>query len=222
MSALPLCLGHRGARSCASVAENTIASFDLALEHGCDGFEFDVRLTGCGRVVVCHDAEVDGIAVSKAGCDQLQQLPELGSVLTRYADRAFLDIELKVPALESQVLVVLKEHAPQRGYVVSSFLPEVLAALRVRSGSVVLGLICDKRKQLERWQDLPVQYVIPHYSLITPELVDEVHEAGRMLLAWTVNDKASMLRLHGWGVDGIISDETELLVSTLAAGESPG
>lgn len=215
-----LLLGHRGARATASVAENTLASFDLALKHGCDGFEFDVRMKNCGRAVICHDPVVDGISVSTAACQELTHLPELRGILARYAERAFLDIELKVPGLESFVLVVLKEHVPLRGYVVSSFLPEVLSELRARSGSVVLGIICDKPNQLARWKDLSVQYVIPHYSLITRELVDELRGAGRSLLAWTVNDKDSMLRLRDWGVDGIISDDTELLVRTLGVNRS--
>ena len=36
-----LLLGHRGARQYAT--ENSFDAFDVALEHGCDGFEFDVR-----------------------------------------------------------------------------------------------------------------------------------------------------------------------------------
>lgn len=215
-----LLLGHRGARATKSVAENTLPSFDLALKHGCDGFEFDVRMTNCGRAVICHDAEVDGITVATAGCEELTHLPELRDVLARYGRHAFLDIELKVPSLESFTLVVLHEHAPQRGYVVSSFLPGVLSELRARSESVVLGIICDKPNQLAQWKTLPVQYVIPHYSLITRELLNQVHAAEKTLLAWTVNDKDSMLRLHDWGVDGIISDDTELLVRTLGAGRS--
>lgn len=211
----PLLLGHRGARATKSVAENTLASFNLALKHGCDGFEFDVRMKNCGRAVICHDPEVDGITVSAAACEELTHLPELRGILARYADRAFLNIELKVPGLESQVLTVLKEHVPQQGYVVSSFLPGVLSELRTRSGSVVLGIICDKQTQLEQWRELPVQYVIPHHSLITQQLLNEVHAAGLNLLTWTVNDKHSMVRLRDWGVDGIISDDTELLVSTL-------
>ena len=43
--------------------EQRFASFDLALKHGFDGFEFDVRLTACGTAVVCHDPKVGGIAV---------------------------------------------------------------------------------------------------------------------------------------------------------------
>lgn len=220
MSPPPLLLGHRGARATTSIAENTLASFDLALKHGCDGFEFDVRMKYCGRAVICHDPVVDGITVATAACEELTHLPELRGVLARYAERAFLDIELKVPGLESFVLVVLKEHVPQRGYVVSSFLPEVLSELRARSSSVVLGIICDKQNQLDKWKALPVEHVIPHYSLVTRELVNDVHAAGRSLLVWTVNDKDSMLRLRDWGVDGIISDDTELLVRTLGASPS--
>jgi len=220
MFAHSLLLGHRGARATTSVAENTLASFDLALKHGCDGFEFDVRMKTCGRAVVCHDAEVDGITVATAGCEELTHLPELRGVFARYAQRAFLNVELKVAGLESQVLMVLQEHAPQWGYVVSSFLPDVLSELRTRSESIVLGIICDKAKQLDKWKELPVHYVIPHYSLITRELLNEVHGAGKTLLAWTVNDKDSMLRLRDWGVDGIISDDTELLVSTLGPGRT--
>jgi len=211
----PLLLGHRGARASASVAENTLASFDLALKHGCDGFEFDVRLTGCECAVICHEPKVRGVTVSKAKPGQLSNLPTVQDVLARFAKRAFLDIELKVPGLASQVLVALREHPPQRGYVVSSFLPDVLFELSIRSSSIPLGMICENRKQLQRWGDLPLLYVIPEYSLITAELVQQVHRAGRMLLAWTVNDKSAMLRLAEWGVDGIISDKTELLVKTL-------
>jgi len=57
--------------------------------------------------------------------------------------------------------------------------------------------------------------VIPHHSLVTRDLVQEVHRVGKKLLTWTVNDPTAMLRFAEWRVDGIISDETELLVQTL-------
>src|SRR6202451_3269371 len=103
MSDRPLLLGHRVARASTSIPENTPASFDLALEHGCDGFEFDVRLAGGGCCVVCHDPTVDGITVSGADANQLTHLPLLDDVLRRYAQRAFLDIALKVGGLESNI-----------------------------------------------------------------------------------------------------------------------
>ncbi len=214
MSDLPLLLGHRGARASTSIPENTLASFDLALEHGCDGFEFDVRLTGCGRCVVCHDPKVDSVTVAQATADQLTDLPILETVLQRYCQRAFLDIELKVTGLESKVLNALREYRMEQDYVVSSFLSEVVMELKTRSQKIQAGIICDKPGQLACWRETNAEYVIAHHSLVTAKLVKEVHSAGRKLFAWTVNDRKAMLRLADYGVDGIISDDSELLVDT--------
>jgi glycerophosphoryl diester phosphodiesterase len=214
MSDPPLLLGHRGARASALVPENTPASFDLALEDGCDGFEFDVRLTGCGRSVVCHDPKVDGIVVSRATANQLLHLPLIEDVLQRYSQRAFLDIELKTPGLESKILNLLREYRIEEDYLVSSFLPEVVIELKTRSPKIQTGIIFDKPGQLVCWRETSVEYVIPHYSLVTRALVQEVHSAGSKLFTWTVNDREAMLLLADWGVDGIISDDTKLLVKT--------
>lgn len=222
MPDFPLLLGHRGARVSRAVPENTFASFDLALEHGCDGFEFDVRLTKSRRALVCHDAKVGRVTVSRATRDQLSHLPDLGAVLQHYGQRAFLDIELKVRDLESKTLTAIREHAPRRGYVVSSFIPDVVMELEARSPAVSLGIICENRTQLKRWRKLPVDYVIAHKSLVSWKLVREVQDAGKKLLVWTVNDKEAMLRLAGWGVDGIISDDTQLLVRTLRKAKGAG
>ena len=164
--ALPLLLGHRGSRASAGVPENTFASFDLALKHGCDGFEFDVRLTACGTAVVCHDPKVGGITVARAQAKRLPQLPRLDQVIKGYGQRAFLDIELKVKDLESKVLTALSNHPPSQDYVVSSFIPDVVMDLEARSAAVRIGLICETAAQLARWRDLPVDCVIPHQSLV--------------------------------------------------------
>ena len=210
----PLLLGHRGARASASVAENTLASFALALEHGCDGFEFDVRLSGSGRAVISHDDKVQGLTLSQTTRDAQLSLPILGQVLEAFAQRAFLDIELKVPGLESELVLSLEKHPPQRGYVVSSFLPSVLASLHALNKAIPLGILCERGIELKRWRDLPVNYVMPHHSLITKQLVEELRSADKTIFAWTVDEKDAMLRFWEWGVHGIISDDTQLLVRT--------
>lgn len=213
--ALPLLLGHRGSRVSPGFPENTYASFDLALEHGCDGFEFDVRLTGCGTAVVCHDPKVGGVTVARAQARRLPQLPRLDDVIKGYGQRAFLDIELKVKDLESQVLTALNNNPPSQDYVVSSFIPDVVMDLEARSPAVRIGLICETATQLARWRDLPVDCVIPDQSLVNRSLVQDIQGAGCRIFVWTVNEQEAMRRLAHWGVDGIISDDTELLVRTL-------
>jgi glycerophosphoryl diester phosphodiesterase len=217
----PLLLGHRGARATRTIPENTLPSFDLALEHGCDGFELDVRLTADGRAVICHDPSIGGRDVSGAGSDDLKHLPQLNAVLARYARQAFLDIELKVPGLEPVISNAIKTHGPVRAYVVSSFLPEVLQALHAFDASIPLGLICEDAAQLAAWRSLPVEYVIPHHSLLDGNLCSALHGAGKKVFVWTVNIEESMLHFRDIGIDAIISDNTKLLVETIRGQPGP-
>jgi glycerophosphoryl diester phosphodiesterase len=214
----PLLLGHRGVRGRKSTPENTLASFDVALASGCNGFEFDVRLTADGRAVVCHDAESQGIEIARSSAKELAKelkLPLLREVLTRYQSTAFLDIELKVPGLERITVDLLRQYAPARGFVVSSFLPDVLEAVHGLDAAIPLGLISETQVQLGRWLPLPVEYVIPHHILVRRELVAEIKAAGKKILVWTVNAPADMRRFSQWGVDGMISDDPELLALTI-------
>ena len=87
--------------------------------------------------------------------------------------------------------------------------------LKARSAVVPVGLICQQVNQLVRWPTFPVDYVIAHQSLLDRKLVQEVHDAGKKLFVWTVNDSKAMLRFAEWGVEGIIADDTQLLVNTL-------
>jgi glycerophosphoryl diester phosphodiesterase len=210
----PLLLGHRGARASRETPENSLASFELCLQHGCDGFEFDVRLSGDGQAVICHDAVFGGVSIASATAESLA-LPTLEEVLRQFAGRAFLDIELKVAGLERSTVSALIAHPPRKGYVVSSFLPEVLAAVRDVDPAIALGLLCESRSELRAWRETAAEWVIPHFKLGSGELVGEVHAAGKKVMVWTVNRAARMRELAEWGVDAIISDETELMVRSL-------
>jgi glycerophosphoryl diester phosphodiesterase len=210
----PLLLGHRGARTEKTIPENTLASFDLALAQGCDGFEFDVRLTADGQAVVCHDATVRGLKIAKSSAGKLA-LPGLREVLARYQSTAFLDIELKVSGLEKITADLLRRVPPARGFVVSSFLPEVLRAIDGLDTTIPLGLICETQAELRRWPELPVEYVIPYRKLVRKNLIDEIHAAGKKIFVWTVNATVDMRRFSKWGVDGIISDHPKRLARAL-------
>lgn len=52
-----LVIGHRGTAACAP--ENTREGIALALAHGADAVEFDVRLSADGEVVLFHDPTVE-------------------------------------------------------------------------------------------------------------------------------------------------------------------
>ncbi len=218
MAIRPLLLGHRGARAEKSISENTLASFDLALAQGCDGFEFDVRLAADGHAVVCHDATAHGLKIAESSAEKLA-LPQLVDVLVRYHSTAFLDIELKVSGLETIITDLLRRLPPLRGFVISSFLPEVLRAIHELDATIPLGLICETQTELSHWRRLPVEYVIPHRELVRKILIDEIKAARKKILVWTVNATVDMKRISKWGVDGIISDHPKRLVRALGQQE---
>ena len=56
MKSEPLIIGHRG--SSAHAPENTLAAFQMAIDAGADGIEFDVRLAADSVPVVIHDANL--------------------------------------------------------------------------------------------------------------------------------------------------------------------
>ncbi len=216
----PLLLGHRGARAVKSITENSIASFDRAIADGCDGFEFDVRLSRDGIPVVFHDEKLRLLKIAHNTGEKLKGLSRLPDVLARFQSNAFLDIELKVVGLERITADLLQQHPPERGYVVSSFQPGVLRTLYQIAPRIPLGLICEKPVQLLRWSELPIQYVMLSRNLATRERIVHLKAAGRKVFVWTVNRADEMRAFADLGVDGIISDKTELLCRTLKKSES--
>jgi glycerophosphoryl diester phosphodiesterase len=226
-----LLLGHRGARRRAP--ENTFFAFDTALRDGCDGFEFDVRLSSDGRSVICHDPTLHGLEIAQSNFPDMlaacmaksSQLPCLEDVLAKYAECAFLDIELKIDGLEEATIELLARFPARRGAVVSSFSPEVLRKLAILAGDspagkaaapvgaeeLPLGFIFDNREAMRQWELLPVSHLMPRHDLLDRRLVDEFHAAGKQVFAWTVNRERRMRSLTEMGVDALISDDPQLL-----------
>lgn len=214
-----LLLGHRGARRYAP--ENTLPAFDLALQHGADGFEFDVRCTRDRQTILCHDPKLNRLVLRRhtlkkvlESCNGREQPPPcLEEVLDRYRD-SFLNIEVKVRGIEPIIVRAVRRARP-KNYFISSFLPGVVRRLHALDNSLVLGTLAQTRWQLRRWRILPASYVAPHYRLLTRTLVEKIHADNKKVVTWTVNDPRQMLRAAEMGVDAIISDDTQLLVKTL-------
>jgi glycerophosphoryl diester phosphodiesterase len=208
-----LLLGHRGARFSRHIPENTLESFELCLQHGCDGFEFDVRLAADGAAMICHDPIIAGQEIASTPSARLA-LPTLDEVLQRFSARAFLDIELKVAGIQRQLTAALSAHPPLKGYVVSSFVPGVLSSVNELDAGVPLGFLYDRQEQVVP-PALSLAYLIPQFPLVTRALTEQAHAAEQKIMTWTVNRTDDMRRFADWGVNAIISDDTELLVRSL-------
>jgi hypothetical protein len=64
---------------------------------------------------------------------------------------------------------------------------------------------------------LPDEAVTVHHELLDPSVLEALHGLGTRVMTWTVNDLARARRLIELGVDGITSDNPEVLREVAAA-----
>ena len=180
-----------------------------------------MRGTRDRQTILCHDPKLNRLLLRRHTLKRIQEScrdddrmpPSLEDVLDRYRNK-FLNIEVKVRGMEAIVVSAVRRTRPKH-YFISSFLPGVVRRLHEMDRSLVLGALAQTRWQLRRWRTLPVNYVIPHYRLLTRSLIEKIHAENKKVVTWTVNDPRQMLRAAEMGVDAIISDDTQLLVRTL-------
>lgn len=237
-----LIFGHRGAKAYAPM--NTLPAFELALAQGADGVELDVQLTKDGFPVVCHDFTVDRTTngtgrVSDQTLAELKELdaggwfsdayagvriPTLDEVFAAVGQQLLINVEIKsemtdtTDGLEQVIADCIVRHAMQERVIVSSFNPFALRRFRAIAPTMAIGFLADNGHSgaTALMQGQTYEAYHPYFADITPEMVAEVHAAGRFLNTWTVNDPVVAERLRDWGVNGIITDNPDILVAALA------
>jgi len=226
-------VGHKGADHIAP--GNTTASFDAALAADVDMIEFDVLpedrfAPERGRLVLAHDYED-----IPAGALTLEQgLAHLAS--DPFADLE-LDVDLKLPGYERQVVEALREHGLVERTIVSTLYMRSLVAVReleprLRLGWSVprvkrdytvspltmlpaYGLLVRMRRRLPGVAAAHVRAgrcdaLMAHWRVVTPRLVRALAEVGGDLYVWTVDDPARIRALEALGVTGVITNDPRL------------
>lgn len=236
----PIIFAHRGAS--AHAPENTLAAFELAVEQGADGIELDVKLSADGHVVVIHDPTVDRTTGSHGRVKDLslaelrsldaggffsekfrnEKIPTLEEVFETVGKRTFINVELtnyNTPRdhLVESVCILVKKFGLQSRVLFSSFLPSNLSSARSYLPEVPTGMLA-LNGLMGLWSR-SFGFAFGRYDALHPNLKDAtqqriyfVHRLNRRVHVWTVNDKADMLRLFKWGVDGIFTDDPQLAV----------
>lgn len=226
-------MGHKGADLIAP--GNTFASFDAALDAGVDMIEFDVLPEpGGDRLVLAHDY-----------ADAAGRRPHtLEEGLEHLCAKAFagieLDVDLKLPGYELDVLRALREYGVLERSLISSQYRSSLARLRAAEPSVRLGWSVPRLRRdpfRSRARVLPAlvalqaaraalpgraarairsracDAVMAHWRLVTPRLAHSVRHAGGELYVWTVDDLPRLRALQALGVTGIISNDPRLFAA---------
>ena len=229
--------GHRGASAYAP--ENTIPSFELAVEQGVDGVEFDVHLTSDGVPVVIHDETADRTtsgtgAILDLTCAELQafdasngmpgfegvRVPTLAEVFEALAPSGIVaNIELKnsvvfYEGLEEKVLEVVDACQMADRVIVSSFNHLSLRHIQqLRGRDFPLGVLYQD-VLWEPWRyvkELGMPAIHPWIEMIDAGYVATCHEAGLLVRAWTV-DGEWLPKAFAWGVDAVITNTPDVAV----------
>lgn len=195
----------------------------------------DRTTDGRGRIADLTLAEVKRLdAGAKFGPafrgERIPTLQELIALVKSGGNPQFrLNLEIKFadgreghPAdLEERVLAVLRETGFVDRVMTQSFYHASAAKMKRLAPSIPAGLLVGQRRQpadpVAAVRQHRVNYYAPHFSLVTPELLRTLHDAGIAVVTWTVNEPADMRRLVAMGLgtlpgDGMISDYPDRLV----------
>ncbi|HEY8093784.1 MAG TPA: glycerophosphodiester phosphodiesterase [Acidimicrobiales bacterium] len=224
-------IAHRGA--CRAEPENTVAAFRRAAVMGADMVELDVRRSADGLLVVHHDAHLpDGRAIAMTRADDLpRSIPTLDAALDACAGMA-VDVEIKndedepgfdaTRRLSDDVVAMVLDRGDADRVFVSSFDLASLERVRAVTTDVATGYLVIAAP--EGVVDLLVrgghQALHPWWETVDAAVIDGCHAAGLAVNVWTLDDPEAMVRLAGWGVDGICTNVPDVAVAALRAGRT--
>lgn len=236
-----LAMAHRGGAKHSDLIgiENTVAAFAHAMGLGYRYLETDVHATRDGVLVAFHDDALDRMtdgagrirdltydAVATARIAGVHAIPRMDELLESFPSARF-NVDLKsMTAVEPLVAVLDKLNAHDRVCVGSFNEPTIRRFRRLVSRPVATAggplAVAAMRFGLQRCVGDPGSvFQIPTkrgpLSLVSRELVERAHASGKHVHVWTIDDPAEMSHLIDLGVDGIVTDRTDVLREVLQA-----
>jgi len=216
-------IGHRGASG--YVTENTMESFDRAVELGCDMIELDVHVCKSGELAVFHDFSLKKLTgfdkeissmvkseIRELNLPQNHKIPFLDEVLEKLSTRVVINIELKGAATSLPVCKMLEQFKSEGKLnkipMISSLQVNELVNFRKKSKDYPLGWVVEHLDEntVKKALELELTSLHPSLSIVTSDLVSECHEKGIKIFVFTVNERSDFDRLANWAVDGIFTD----------------
>lgn len=218
-------IGHRGAAGHAP--ENTMLSFEKAVELGADRIEFDVRCSAEGEPVVFHDERLERTTngkgrVAEKTVKELKALdagswfslsfsgatiPTLEEVLMKMLGKIKFNIEIKAKGCEQRIVELIQKHKASEAVVISSFNIDILKTVRQAHRELKLQLLLSKPLNLKKIKDeVDIEAVNPFFLLASKRFLKSARDLGLKVNVWTVDDELWIKKMAKLGVDGIISN----------------
>lgn len=217
-------IAHRGARG--YEPENTLKSFQKALDLNADGIELDVHLSSDGYLIVMHDETIDRMTNGKGFVNELSlselksflidgkyEIPTLKEVFDLVDKKCLINIELKDAQTPGKVVALIEEYIADKNwnyehFIVSSFDWNSLEEVHNLNSNIAIGVLTeeDLETALAFAEIIKARAINPDYQLLTLENTKKMQEKGFQVLPWTVNTAEDIQKIKSYNVDGIISD----------------
>lgn len=228
-----LIVAHRGASNLAR--ENTIASFEKAIDIGVDMIEFDVRRSRDQTLIVHHDELVGGKPIKTLTYDEISEgaktqgfsIPTVEEVLQHTSGRVDLDVEIKEEGYEEEVVEILHRHLKTDRFLITSFHDLCVKRIKDNHPDVRTGLILGISKPphpirtriseffpARRCRETEPDILVPHWKLVRTGFLHRAKKEKRPVFVWTVNDQRRIWKmLHDERIEGIITDKPDVALS---------
>ncbi len=233
----PLRIAHRGASAYAQ--EGSRASVEKAAQLGADLIEVDVRVTADDVPVIAHDSNllrvfgVEGSIGALTHAELMALTPPDRQPILTFAEMTdlcaslglglYLDIKEVTATAMAQVIAVLRERGMLQYAIFGSFRPDVIAEIKANAPDTVTSILFASTHvdPVALASSVGADYVHPCWerhdspsSLLAGDWIDRVRAADLGVVCWHEERLREIAALNALGVDGICSDQPELLVPT--------
>ena len=236
----PLVISHRGVSNGNGV-QNTIQSLEKTAQLKPDLIEMDIQETKDGQFVMMHDANLRGLAsLNKTPQDlTLEELQQIDIHENGYTTKisSFDDYLNRANELHQKLLIEIKTSHKDSPQMMDHFLEKYAAKIKVY-GHQMQSLdyhVVEKVTQYDK--DIPIYFILPYnsvfprtnatgytmeYSTLDEYFVTKLWNTEQKLYVWTINSSESFDKSFRLGVNGMITDNLEMIKDELeTAQEDP-
>ena len=236
----PRVISHRGVSNGNGV-QNTVESLEKTAQLKPDLVEMDVQETKDGQFVMMHDANLRSLAGLNVTPQDLtlEELKQIDIFENGYQTKisSFDDYLNRANDLHQKLLIEIKTSRKDSAQMMDHFLDQYGAKIKVY-GHQMQSLdyhVIEKVTQYDK--EIPVFFILPYnsvfprtnasgytmeYSTLDEYFVTKLWNTEQKLYVWTINGSESFNKSLHLGVDGMITDNLEMVQEELeTAQEDP-
>ena len=221
-------ISHRG-RTSRKSADNTLASVNDAIELKVEMVEVDIRQTKDSQIVCFHDPDIQGELIRDLDYSEIiekdSQIPTLEQVLWSAKGKIGIEIELKEPGYELEVVSIARDYFNYDKFVLKSFHPQVVEQVKEIDQKIFAGLLVGSAFSLEQlfftlkeaftstnFKQTNADFISPYYKIFEAGWFSRFTRNNVPIQVWTVNDVESIRTLINQQVHSIITDIPEVAI----------